>query len=190
MAVTAHHKNLHKRWRATYWTFTLIGLIFSGILGYAIGYTIRWESDTDQPIVTTESDTPDIDPGKQLFDNQVLESLRPEADAEAADVLNAQPAAIYSVTGSIETITDTRLLVKHPDVDESIRFTLVPGTTFVQLAPDEANRIGNYVPPLATDIPASTLEQGDIVTVYTAEDMQTADVHTVSTVQLLTEYIQ
>lgn len=165
-----------------HWNLTIIIVITAFVLGVVAGYTYRdrfsWLNPDWAELDRTE---PDI--SQEIFRTEVAEILKPKTGLEATSGANE----VYAFTGRVIALTSTLITVEQPNETtptlDAIDFILTEETKFKTLTvvTDENGLPGS----IETDLDQSQLTIGDIVTVYTIEDIITSSEHQVVTVQKL-----
>lgn len=163
-----------------HWNFTIILIVTAFVLGVVAGYTYRdrfsWLNPDWAELDRTE---PDI--SQEIFRTEVAEILKPKSGLEATTGINE----VYAFTGRVMALTSTVITVEQPNETtptlDAIDFILTDETQFKTLTvvTDENGLPGS----IETDLDQSQLTIGDIVTVYTSEDIITSSEHHVVTVQ-------
>lgn len=165
-----------------HWNLTIIIVITAFVLGVVAGYTYRdrfsWLNPDWAELDRTE---PDI--SQEIFRTEVAEILKPKTGLEATSGANE----VYAFTGRIIALTSTLITVEQPNETtptlDAIDFILTDTTSYQALTiVTDANGLPGSV---GTDLAPSDLNIGDIVTVYSAEDIITATERHVVTVQKL-----
>ena len=158
------------------WNLTIILIITAFVLGVVAGYIYRdrfsWLLPNQAKLERTE---PDIEAA--IFESTIEEILRPDTANEAV----LEPSEVFAFTGSVQSLSADRIVVENPD--GAIDFILTATTRFAALSPiiDE-----NGLPGSAeTDMTRSSIAVGDLVSVYTAEDIRTASERHVTLVHKL-----
>ena len=170
--------------QATYWTFAAIAALIAGIMGYVLGYSNQWQNQPSaQTADYTDQSVGSASIEEGLYTEQIVAALSPEP-------VEADSPPIHSFTGYIETLADGSISVHHPESDtewkDTLQFKLTTTTTMAAIEPNPAEATGSYVPHTERDITITDLAVGDIVTVYTAEDILTADTLVATKIQQIT----
>lgn len=163
-----------------YWTFTIIGIIFACLLGFGLGYLVRDQFEPASPYDI--GDQPNI--SQDIIEQQITDALsivEPDATSSFKE--------LYVYSGYVRSKTSSTLLVEYPDANteypDQLTFQLSKDTVYLETI---AQRDANGLPGRdETELSYDDIAVGDIVTVYTNEDILTNDERTVNRVQRLTE---
>lgn len=153
------------------WNLTIILIVTAFVLGVVAGYVYRdrfsWLLlDTDE----LERTEPNI--SEKIFRTEIENILRPETANEAV----TEPAEVYSFTGRIIAISSTAITVEQPsdatETLDAIDFILTNATRYAELQ----TFINEYGLPDSSEtaLNSTDLAVGDLVSVYTEEDIRTA----------------
>lgn len=163
------------------WNFTLIVIVTVFVVGIGIGYTYRDRFVYNSNFLPWKLASTQQDMSGAILQSEVAKVLTPKSTAEAVSA----PKEVYSFYGYVRSISNDSIVVDQPDDttpdSDAIQFTLTADTLYADIAAIvDANGLPDSVetPLVQTDI-----KVGDIVTVYTLEDMRTADVRHVTKVQ-------
>ncbi len=157
-------------------------MITAFVLGVVSGYTYRdrfsWLNPDWAELDRTE---PDI--SQEIFRTEVAEILKPKTGLEATSGANE----VYAFTGRVIALTATLITVEQPtgttDTLDAIDFILTDTTSYKALT--ILTDVNGLPGSVEADLAQSELVIGDIVTVYTVEDIITATERHVVTVQKL-----
>lgn len=163
--------------RGTYWTFTIIGILAAGVLGYVGGYLMK--SQQIQPSVII-SDQPDVQ--ADIFNQLISESNTAETLENSENL--EETLEIHNFTGYVRSISDTTIDLENPDVvingSSTYSFTLENTTQYFQV---DNVIIDNQPDYKTTTLTLQDIHVGDIVAIYTSENIQTADVRFAESVE-------
>ena len=165
--------------RGTYWTFTIISVLAAGVLGYVGGYWMK--SQQIQPALIV-SDQPDVQ--ADIFNQLISEADTTETLENSENV--EETVDIHNFTGYVRNISDTSVELESPDTiingSSTYTFTLENTTQYFQVD----NIIVDNQPDYKTTVlTLQDIRVGDIVAIYTPEDIQTADVRFAVSVELI-----
>lgn len=166
------------------WNFSIILIITAFVVGAAAGYVYRDRYSWLLPnFANLERTEPDI--AADIARTNIEDILRPDSGLEAS----SGESSIYSFTGTVLAVSASSLTVDQPtdatDTVDAIDFILTPETIYVTAV---AGMDENGLPGLTeTEIDGNTLQVGDIVSVYTLEDIRTSSELHVSKVQQLVD---
>lgn len=165
--------------RGTYWTFTIIGILAAGVLGYVGGYWMK--SQQIQPALIV-SDQPDVQ--EDIFNQLISEANTAETIENLANESKTQE--IHNFTGYVRSVSDTSVELESPDTvingSSSYTFSLENTTQYFQV---DNVIVDNQPDYKTTALTLQDIQVGDIVAVYTPEDIQTADVRFAVSVELI-----
>ncbi|HBY73893.1 MAG TPA: hypothetical protein DEG44_04335 [Candidatus Kerfeldbacteria bacterium] len=175
-ALTKHIKIQYNSSVIRRWNLTIILIITAFVLGVVAGYVYRdrfsWFLPNKAELERTE---PDIE--AEIFQAEIEDILRPDTGIDAASGVSE----VFAFTGSVQSLTLDGIVVENPD--GAIDFILTDTTRFAALS----SFIDQYgLPDTAeTDITLADIAVGDLVSVYTIEDIRTAEERHVTLVQKL-----
>lgn len=160
------------------WNLTILIIILAFVVGFGLGYLYRDRFSFWILRNTSNRNEPNI--AQDIFRTEVTDLLRPETAEEAANTVGA-----YSFTGRVYAFTGTILTVEQPDDStdtlDAIDFTVSDATRY-----ESAKGIvdSNGIPDTETNlITSGEISAGDIVTVYTLENMRESEVYQATVVQ-------
>ena len=162
------------------WNLSIIliitAFVFGGMCGYIYRDRFSWLLPNFAHLDRTQADI-----GGDIARTSIEDILRPDSGIAAT----TGQAEVYSFTGGILAVNSESITVNQPtdetETIDAIDFILTPETVYVsaQAIADE-----NGLPGLAeTTIDQSALTTGDLVTVYTREDIRSANERHVTKVQ-------
>lgn len=176
---------------STYWTFTIIIVIFMTVLGYVAGYSYRTYL-AQQNAIDVYQTSPDV--ADAILEQQIVESLsgsiggdNSAEDSNGEAVVIAAPTELYTFTGYVFAIDGSSVLVDHPsdttDFEDVLSFQLQGNTVFsVLTSTTDATGFSSTTENEGT-IDAITV--GDIVTVYTLENILESETRTAQKIQII-----
>lgn len=167
--------------RGTYWTFTIIGILTAAVLGYAGG---RAQSQSG-PIPNMLAEQPNVEAdifNQRITDANTLATPTENTEAEAVNT------PINTFTGNVRSISDTTIELENPNTPvngvSEYTFTLEGTTQYFKI---DNVLIDSQVNYQTTTLSVDDIQVGDIVAVYTPEDIQTADSRFAASVELVAE---
>ncbi len=167
--------------RGTYWTFTIISILAAGVLGYVAGYGMK--SQQTQPSVTV-NEQPDVE--ADIF-NQLITEANTVTVGENTEV-SSESAQIYTFFGYVRSLTENEIVLENPEVvingSSKYTFTLEETTEYFEVDSVLVNNQPDYK---TTTLTAENIQVGDIVSIYTPEDIRTADVRFAASVERISE---
>ncbi len=173
-----------KKVSSTYWTFTIIAILFTAVVSYIIGYSVA----SYTVVKTSNLSTDDIDVSGEIMDEQIIKGLYFEnINSDNTNAIQASPTAIYTFTGYIREINDDSISIEHSDAstdwEDTLSFTITSDSNYVELklSTDENNL------PISIENPITIndLSVGDIVTAYTNENILKNESRTINKIQLI-----
>lgn len=165
--------------RGTYWTFTIISILAAGVLGYVGGYWMK--SQQIQPTLIV-NDQPNVQ--ADIF-NQLISQADTAKTLENSEN-EEETLDTHNFSGYVRNISDTSVELENPDSiingSSTYTFTLQNTTQYFQVD----NVIVDNQPDYKTTIlTAQDIHVGDIIAIYTPENIQTAEVRFVESVELI-----
>ncbi|MBI2415301.1 MAG: hypothetical protein HYV33_01410 [Candidatus Kerfeldbacteria bacterium] len=161
-----------------HWNFTIIAVLGGSVLSFVFGYTYHANRLASGSLTNTITAVPDVT--GDILSDQVRQALVPDSGIEAV----LAPSELHAYTGYVRAIKSTELIVEKPDATttwpDQINFILTDTTRYSTLDAGLENNL-----PVTTE-QAMTLDSitvGDIVTVYTNEDIYTAELRVATKVQ-------
>ncbi|EKD76737.1 MAG: hypothetical protein ACD_43C00008G0001, partial [uncultured bacterium] len=150
------------------------------VFGFMAGYVYRDRFTNQYQKERLAEQQPDI--SGQILNASIEEILQPATSTEAI----TQPAEVYTFSGYVRAITADSITIDQPDDttegEDYIDFILTPDTIFVSVR----NEIDDtaLITKIETPITVDDISLGDIIMVYTAEDIKTASERHVNKVEL------
>lgn len=174
---------------STYWTFTIIIVIFMTVLGYVAGYSYR-NYLAQQHAVEVNTTSPDI--ADAILEQQVVESLsgniggdNSAEDSNGETIVIAAPTELYTFTGYVFAIDGTSVLVDHPsdatNIEDVLSFQLQGNTVYTTLT--STTDATGFSRTIENESTLDTIAVGDIVTVYTLENILESETRTAQKIQ-------
>lgn len=170
---------------STYWTFSIIAVIFMTVIGYVAGYSFN-EYKHDGTVVVNPVEQPDV--SGDILDQKIIDSLYGPVDSETGRRANTLPPPVTDLhvfTGYVKSINDATIIVEHTDSTtewpDALSFQLQYNTAYAELyseIDDAGFRKLNEATLTVNDIAID-----DIVSVYTVENILDSDIRTVTKVQ-------
>lgn len=153
-----------------HWNLTILLIISAGVFGFISGYVWRDRFTNWYAKDRMAQTQPDI--SGQIFEDNVTQLLKPETASEAA----YQSAERYSFTGRILSLSKDEIVIEQPDDTtpsaDGLKLLPTNETVYSQLQStvDDTGIITTH------DVLLSRTDMmvGDIVTVYTQENIRTA----------------
>ncbi|MBI4407600.1 MAG: hypothetical protein HY565_03820, partial [Candidatus Kerfeldbacteria bacterium] len=162
------------------WNLTIIIIITAFVLGVVSGYTYR-DRFSRLSLQQAKLDRTEPDISQDIFRTEVAELLTPKTSVEATTGVDE----VYAFTGRIIALTTTLMTVEQPNETtptlDAIDFILTDTTSYKALT--IITDVNGLPGSVEADLTQSELSIGDIVTVYTVEDIVTATERHVVTVQ-------
>lgn len=175
--------------RQFYWTSASIAIVCVAVISFITGYTYR---EDQIPAVLPHSDIEDPVSG-DIFNNEVVSATTPNQETTPNPTL-PENTEIHAWTGYIRNLKNQTpnktLSVEAPDGEINTQrtktFTLTDTTTYSEPT-TTIDATGQLITNSLT-LTLTDLTDGDIVTVYTLENLRTTDQSTATTVQRLKHY--
>lgn len=163
------------------WNLTILIIILAFVVGFGLGYVYRdrfslWlmhNSNSNQPNIAQD-----------IFRTEVEDLLRPET----ADMATSNAGA-YSFTGRVYRLNNDSITVEQPD-DATTTLDAIDFMVNDQTRYESAKGIidPNGVPDTETaQITSHDIAVGDIVTIYTLDDMRETETYQATVVQKIIE---
>lgn len=154
---------------ATYWTLTIIAVLTAGVFGYVGGYWLKSQNISDS---TIQNNVDNSVIASETFNSQINSANRNEVLDTTADEFSE----IHAYTGYIREKTPTGLVLENPTMQikgsNRISFSLENDTKYVEVKNIFIDGKPEYQ---ETILELNDLNKDDIVTVYTRENIRTAE---------------
>lgn len=167
--------------RGTYWTFTIISILTAAVLGYTAGRV----QNQPEPSVDVNADQPNVE--GDIFNQLITEAntvTTPSENSETEDI----SSPINTFTGYVRGISDTGIDLENPDTPirglSQHTFTVDDTTQYFKI---DNVLVDNQVGYQTTQLTVDDIQVGDIVAVYTPEDILIAEIPFAASVELIAE---
>lgn len=164
------------------WNLTILLIVCAAVFGFMAGYVYRDRFTNWYQKDQIAEQQPDI--SGQILNASIQEILQPETSNDAV----TQPAEVYSFTGYIRSISADTITVERPDDTtegaDAIDFILTESTSYTAIR-TESDAIG-VITKIDEPLSRYDLTIGDIVAVYSIEDIASASERHLTKVERIT----